>query len=70
MSILERVSEDLKVAMKARDKDRLQGLRGIRAAFIEALKADGSESLDPEEELAILRRLVVLEPSYQLWCHM
>ncbi|MCB9669026.1 MAG: GatB/YqeY domain-containing protein [Alphaproteobacteria bacterium] len=57
MSILERVSEDLKVAMKARDKDRLQGLRGIRAAFIEALKADGSETLDPEEELAILRRL-------------
>lgn len=57
MSIVERVSAELKTAMKAREKEKVQGLRGIRAAFIEALKADGSESLSEEQELTILRRL-------------
>lgn len=57
MSIVERVSSELKAAMKARDKQRIKGLRGIRAAFIEALKADGSETLPEATEIAILRRL-------------
>ncbi len=57
MSLVEQVSAELKTAMKARDKVRVAGLRGIRAAFIEALKADGSDSLADDDALTILRRL-------------
>ena len=57
MSLVDQVSAELKTAMRARDKVRIAGLRGIRAAFIEALKADGSETLADEAALTILRRL-------------
>jgi uncharacterized protein YqeY len=57
MAILERVSEELKDAMRAKDKSRIDGLRGIRAAFIEALKVDGSTELADDKAQDILRRL-------------
>ena len=57
MSIFDQVSEQLKDAMRARDKDRLNGLRGIRASFIEAIKVDGSTTLPDEQAFEILRRL-------------
>lgn len=57
MSLVERVSEELKEAMKARDKARINGLRGIRAAFIEALKEDGSETIPDARCEEILRKL-------------
>lgn len=57
MSIAERVSEELNVAMKARDRDRATALRGIRAAFIEEMKKDGSTTVSDEQAVAILRRL-------------
>jgi uncharacterized protein YqeY len=57
MSLVDQVSEELKTAMRARDKVRVAGLRGIRAAFIEALKADGSDTLADEDAVTILRRL-------------
>ncbi|HHO54508.1 MAG TPA: GatB/YqeY domain-containing protein [Deltaproteobacteria bacterium] len=57
MSIEQRVTEEMKVAMRAKDKVRLIALKGIRAAFIEALKEDGSESLADDRATTILRRL-------------
>ncbi|MEZ4317418.1 MAG: GatB/YqeY domain-containing protein [Myxococcota bacterium] len=57
MSLVETVSEELKNAMRARDKVRTQGLRNIRAAFIEALKEDGAESLPDAKAEEILRKL-------------
>lgn len=57
MALVQKVSDDLKTAMKARDKGRVAALRAIRAAFIEAMKADGSETLSEEVEGTILRRL-------------
>lgn len=57
MSILDRVTDELKVAMKAQDKDRTLALRGIRAAFIEAMKVDGATTLDDDKSTEILRRL-------------
>ena len=57
MSLLDDVSSQMKAAMKAQDKGRLSALRGIRAAFIEALKADGRDSLPDEEAVAVMRRL-------------
>src|SRR5688572_12686765 len=57
MSILDRVSEELKEAMRAKDKGRIDGLRGIRAAFIEALKVDGATELPDDKAQDVLRRL-------------
>lgn len=58
MPLVDDVSNQMKSAMRAKDKPRLQALRGIRAAFIEASKASGSDGSVPDEEaLTILRRL-------------
>lgn len=58
MSIVDQVSDGLKQAMRDKDKARTQALRNIRAAFLEALKAEGAaESLSDDEAVGILRRL-------------
>lgn len=57
MSIFDDVSAHMKDAMKSGDKARLAGLRNIRAAFIEAIKVDGSTTLGDEQAEGILRRL-------------
>lgn len=58
MGIFEDVSEQMKAAMRAKDKERLAGLRGIRAAFIEAIKEEGAgDTLDDDAAVTILRRL-------------
>jgi uncharacterized protein YqeY len=57
MAILSDVTGQMKDAMRAKDKVRLGALRGVRAAFIEAMKADGSDDLSDEAAIAILRRL-------------
>ena len=57
MGIYSTVNEQMKEAMKARDKARLTALRGIRAAFIEEVKKDNSDTLLDEDCLTILRRL-------------
>ncbi len=57
MPIVDDVSTQLKDAMRARDKVRTQGLRSIRAAFIEHMKSDGSDSLSDADAVTMLRRL-------------
>jgi hypothetical protein len=57
MPILETVNEQLKQAMRAQDKPRLSALRNVRAAFVNAMKEDGSTTLSDEACIAVLRRL-------------
>ena len=57
MGLLEQVSEDLKSAMRAKDKVRLGALKNIRAGFIEAQKEDGADTLSDDKAIAILRRI-------------
>jgi uncharacterized protein YqeY len=57
MPISEDVTQQMKDAMRAKDKARLGALRMMRSAFIEAMKADGSDSLADEKAVPILRRL-------------
>lgn len=58
MSMVDRVSAQLKEAMRARDKVRVGALRNIRARFIEAMKAEGGDGgVSDDEAVAILRRL-------------
>ncbi len=57
MSLFDDVTAQLKEAMLSQDKPRVRALRGIRAAYLEAVKADNRTSLPDDECVTILRRL-------------
>jgi len=57
MAIVDDVNAQLKAAMKAREPARLAALRGMRAAFLNEMKKDGSETIPDETAVAILRKL-------------
>ena len=57
MSLKENINNDLKVAMKAKDKDSLAVIRMIKSA-IQSAEIDKKAELDLPEELAILSREV------------
>ena len=58
MPIYDDVNQQLKEAMKAQDKVRMAGLRGIRAGLIEEMKKDASKTtVSDEAAIAVLRRL-------------
>ena len=57
VAIIDDVSTQLKQAMKAREKVKVGALRGIRAGLLEAMKADGSDTVSDEAAVALLRRL-------------
>lgn len=55
MSLKETLNNDIKTAMKAKDKETLAVLRMIKTA-VQAAEIDKKEELNAEEELAILAR--------------
>ena len=58
MDLFEQVSNDIKEAMKARDKVRLMTLRNIKKVFLEAKTAPGAnDTLDDAVALKILAKL-------------
>ncbi|HKA15889.1 MAG TPA: GatB/YqeY domain-containing protein [Myxococcota bacterium] len=57
MGLVERVSEQMKAAQKARDTAQLTALRNVRAALLLEMKKDGSATLDDAVATAVLRRL-------------
>lgn len=57
--MLDRISEDIKKAMLARDKVRLEALRGIKKEFLEAKTAKGANGeLSDETALKIMVKMV------------
>lgn len=59
MTLFEQVSADIKPAMLARDKVRLEALRGIKKEFLEAATAPGAGgTVSDAEALKILTRMV------------
>jgi uncharacterized protein YqeY len=57
MTLKERISEDIKQAMKSRDQGALRALRAIKSAILLAETASGaSGDLSAEEELKLLTR--------------
>lgn len=57
MTLKDRISEDIKTAMKAQDKVRLEAVRGIKKVILEKeseVRAKGRESLTEEEEITLL----------------
>lgn len=58
MTLFDKVSEDIKEAMKARDKVRLETLRNIKKVFLEAKTAPGTnDTLEDADALKILQKL-------------
>ncbi|HNY43472.1 MAG: GatB/YqeY domain-containing protein [Bacteroidota bacterium] len=59
MSILDRINEDIKKAMLAKEKEKLEALRAVKAAFLLAkTEAGASEELAYEKELQIIQKLI------------
>ena len=58
MSLEKKIAEDMKAAMKAKDKDALRGIRAVKSAILLA-KTDGSgKELDEEGEIKLLQKLI------------
>ena len=59
MSLFDTVSEDIKKAMLAREKEKLEALRAVKTAFLLARSEVGAGGeLTPEAELKIVQKLV------------
>ena len=59
MDLFEKVSEDIKSAMKAKDKVALETLRNIKKCFLEAKTAPGAnDNLTDADALKIMQKLV------------
>ncbi len=58
MMLFDQISEDIKSAMKARDKVRLETLRNIKKVFLEAKTAPGAnDTLEDDAALKIITKL-------------
>ena len=58
MELFEQINNDIKEAMKARDKVRLETLRNIKKVFLEAKTAPGAnDTLTDADSLKILQKL-------------
>ncbi|MBO4602604.1 MAG: GatB/YqeY domain-containing protein [Salinivirgaceae bacterium] len=59
MSLYEKVENDIKTAMLAKEKEKLEALRAIKAAFLLAKTEKGaSETLSEDVELKVIQKLV------------
>ena len=58
MALFDKINDEMKAAMKARDKSRLEALRNIKKVMIEAKASKGAGSeLTDEETLKIISKL-------------
>lgn len=58
MSLSDRISEEIKTAMRAKDAKALESLRAVKAALMLAQTETAGKQVDEAEEIKILQRLV------------
>jgi len=59
MSLEEKINNDIKAAMLAREKEKLEAIRAVKAAILlEKSKESGTGTVDEAAELRILQKLV------------
>ena len=58
MSLQNTISDDIKKAMIAKEKDKLTSLRAVKAAFILEMSKDGSDVVSDHIAENIIRKLV------------
>lgn len=58
MTLFDKINDDIKAAMKAREKDKLEALRNIKKVMLEAKTAKSANAeLSDEESLKIISKL-------------
>lgn len=58
MTLFEQINDDIKSAMKAREKEKLEALRGIKKVMLEAKTAKGAGTeLSDDEAMKIISKL-------------
>ncbi len=60
MALIDRITDDIKTAMKAKDKVRLETFRSIKKVLIEkevSLRPSGQTALTPEQDMEVLVQL-------------
>ena len=58
MSIFDKINEDIKKAMFAKEKEKLEALRAVKAAFLIAKTETSNADLTEEKEIQIVQKLV------------
>lgn len=59
MSLFETINNDIKASMLAKEKEKLEALRAVKAAFLLAKSEKGAaDELSPETEIKIVQKLV------------
>ncbi len=58
MKIFDKINEDIKQAMKAKEKEKLEALRAVKSAFLLAKTETGNDELTEEKEIQIVQKLV------------
>jgi uncharacterized protein YqeY len=58
MSLTEQINADIKAAMLAREKEKLEALRAVKAALLMEATKGGSGEVSEADELAIVQKLV------------
>ena len=59
MNLFETIDKEIKMAMLAKDKIRLETLRSVKSAFLESVKAkDAKDTISEEQVTVILQRMV------------
>jgi uncharacterized protein len=58
MSLTDRINEDIKKAMLAREKDKLEALRAVKSALLLAMTSEGGGEVTEEIEIRLLQKLV------------
>ncbi|MDR2146509.1 MAG: GatB/YqeY domain-containing protein, partial [Tannerella sp.] len=59
MNLFDQISNDIKTAMLAKDKVKLEALRNVKKFFLEAKTAPGAnDTLSDEDALKIIQKLV------------
>ena len=58
MTLLEQINSDMKAAMKAKDKEKLQAIRAVKTAFTLEMTKTGSTEIADADALKIVQKLV------------
>ena len=57
MTLLEQINSDMKAAMKAKDKEKLQAIRAVKTAFTLEMTKTGSTEIADADALKIVQKL-------------
>ncbi|KAF0197291.1 MAG: hypothetical protein FD166_1933 [Bacteroidetes bacterium] len=58
MSLTDKINDDIRKAMLAREKDKLEALRAVKSALLLAMTSEGGGNITDDLEIKLLQKLV------------